>query len=159
MRVGSQRRRMARALAPPTSTSQTTLIQRRWLNHYGGMVHARTGGQAEAAAIRLSPEYRDRDVALVWEANAFSVQHLLPEVLALDLSEVVSLDCPLVRFLGRHDLNVSSTVAAEWFDRVKAPAKQLVWFKRSAHETFNEEPGRFLVSLVNIVRPMADRAK
>ena len=132
-------------------------IQRRWLNHYGGMVHARTGGQAEAAAIRLSPEYRDRDVALVWEASAFSVRHLLPAVLEMDLSEVSSLECPVVLFLGRHDFNVSSTVAAEWFEGVQAPAKQLVWFEHSAHEAFNEEPGRFLVSLVNVVRPMAHR--
>jgi proline iminopeptidase len=151
-----------RALAPYAAdgrrpTLEHLEIQRRWLNHYGGMVHARTGGQAEAAAIRLSPEYRDRDVALVWEANAFSVQHLLPEVLQLDLSDVVSLDCPVVLFLGRHDFNVSSTVAAEWFERVKAPAKQLVWFEHSAHEVFNEEPGRFLVSLVNLVRPLANR--
>lgn len=151
-----------RGIAPYAAEgSRTTLehleIQRRWLNHYGGMVYGRTGGEAEAAAIRLSPEYRDRDVALVWEANAFSVKHLLPEVLGMDLSEVASLDCPVVLFLGRHDFNVSSTVAAEWFARVQAPAKQLVWFEHSAHEAFNEEPGRFLVSLVNVVRPMADR--
>nr|WP_208543161.1 alpha/beta fold hydrolase [Lysobacter alkalisoli] len=29
--------------------------QRKWLNHYGGMVHNRTGGAAEARAIALSP--------------------------------------------------------------------------------------------------------
>ena len=96
-------------------------------------------------------------MALVWEASAFSVRHLLPAVLEMDLSEVSSLECPVVLFLGRHDFNVSSTVAAEWFEGVQAPAKQLVWFEHSAHEAFNEEPGRFLVSLVNVVRPLANR--
>ena len=55
--------------------------QRKWLNFYGGMVHNRTGGQAEAAAIQLAPEYGDRDVAQVWKANDFLAEHLLSDAL------------------------------------------------------------------------------
>ncbi len=132
--------------------------QRRWLNHYGGMVHNRRGGEAEGAAIRLSPEYSDADVAGVWEANDFSVGHLLTGVLTLDMGQVRRLDCPLLLFLGRHDYNVSSSLAAEWFERVQAPAKQLVWFEDSAHEVMNEEPGKTLVSLVRYAWPIAKRA-
>jgi proline iminopeptidase len=131
--------------------------QRRWLNHYGGMVHNRRGGDAEAAAIRLSPEYSDADVAGVWAANDFSVQHLLADVLTLDMGQVRTLDCPLLLFLGRHDYNVSSSLAAEWFERVQAPSKQLVWFENSAHEVMNEEPGKTLVSLVRYALPLAGR--
>lgn len=132
--------------------------QRRWLNHYGGMVHNRRGGEAEGAAIRLAPEYSDADVAGVWAANDFSVQHLLAGVLTLDMGRVQQLDCPLLLFLGRHDYNVSSSLAAEWFERVRAPSKQLVWFEDSAHEVMNEEPGKTLLSLVRYARPMAERA-
>jgi hypothetical protein len=42
--------------------------------------------------------------------------------------------------------------------KVKAPSKQLVWFENSAHEIFNEEPGKTLVSLVRHVRPFAEKA-
>ena len=136
--------------------------QRRWLNFYGGMVHNRTGGQAEAAAIRLAPEYSDRDLAQVWTANDFSAEHLLSEVLTLDMSEVQALDVPLLLFLGRHDYNVSSSLAAEWFEAVQAPSKQLVWFEHSAHEVMIEEPGKTLLSLVRyalpLARPAGDRA-
>src|SRR5690606_1473130 len=59
--------------------------QRRWLNFYGGMVHNRHGGEAEGAAVRLSPEYSDQDVARIWDANDFSVEHLLTGVLTLDM--------------------------------------------------------------------------
>ncbi|WP_235685341.1 hypothetical protein [Corallococcus silvisoli] len=65
---------------------------------------------------------------------------------------------PLFPFLGRHDRNVSATVAAEWFAGVKAPARRLVWFEQSAHELMAEEPGRVLLSLVRDVRPIAERA-
>lgn len=132
--------------------------QRKWLNQYGGMVHNRTGGNAEAAAIRLSPEYTDQDVAAIWKGNDFSMQHLLAEVLTLDMSQVRELKTPLFLFLGRHDYNVSSELAAEWFNTVRAPGKQLVWFEQSAHEVMIEEPGKTLLTLVNQVRPIAERA-
>src|SRR5690554_559283 len=133
--------------------------QRKWLNFYGGMVHNRTGGQAEAAAIRLAPEYADRDVAQVWAANDFSAEHLLSGVLSLDMGQVEALDVPLLLFLGRHDYNVSSSVAAEWFERVQAPSKRLVWFEHSAHEVMVEEPGKTLLSLVQYALPFAGTAE
>lgn len=132
--------------------------QRRWLNHYGGMVHNRRGGDAEAAAVKLSPEYTDQDVADVWKGNDFSMQHLLGEVLTLDMSAVRELKTPLFLFEGRHDHNVSSELAAQWFATVKAPSKQLVWFEQSAHEVMIEEPGKTLLTLVQQVRPIAERA-
>ena len=137
---------------------EALMVQRRWLNHYGGMVHNRRGGGAEAAAIALSPEYRDSDVRQVWAGNDFSMEHLLAEVLTMDMRGVRALDCPLLLFLGRHDINVSSELAAEWFDRVQAPAKHLVWFEQSAHEVMIGEPGKTLLSLVQLARPFAERA-
>lgn len=148
------------ALAPYAQGSEPVPLeklfkQRKWLNEYGGMVHNRSGGSAEAAAIRLSPEYTDDDLAKVWKANDFSMQHLLSEVLTLDMSRVDQLKTPLFLFLGRHDYNVSSELAAEWFTRVQAPAKQLVWFEQSAHEVMMEERGKTLLTLVQQVRPIA----
>lgn len=132
--------------------------QRKWLNHYGGMVYNRRGGDAEGAAVTLSPEYSDLDVAGMWKGNDFSMQHLLADVLTLDMSTVRELDVPLFLFLGRHDHNVSSALAAEWFATVKAPRKRMVWFEQSAHEVMIEEPGKTLVTLVRDVRPIAERA-
>ncbi|HYG06308.1 MAG TPA: alpha/beta fold hydrolase [Stenotrophomonas sp.] len=134
------------------------LKQRKWLNYYGGMVHNRKGGDAEAAAINLSPEYTDADIANVWKGNDFSMEHLLVDVLAQDMTSVRELKTPVFLFLGRHDHNVSSEVAAEWFKTVNAPRKQLVWFEQSAHEVMNEEPGKTLLTLVQQVRPIAEQA-
>lgn len=130
--------------------------QRKWLNHYGGMVYGRSGGEAEGAAFQLSPEYTDEDLSKVWEANEFSMNALLPKLMTVDFTDVRKLDCPVILFLGRHDFNVSSSVAAEWFEHVDAPSKRLVWFENSAHEVMNEEPGKMLVSLVRYARPLAD---
>jgi len=132
------------------------MIQRKWLNQFGGMVYRRTGGQAESAAMSLSPEYTDRDVQLIGEASNYSLDKLLSHALTLDLGGVKHLDCPLILFLGRHDHNVSSSLGEAWFQKVQAPSKRLVWFENSAHEVMNEEPGKTLISLVRYVRPLAN---
>lgn len=133
-------------------------LQRKWLGFYGGAVYGRTDFAAESAAVRLAPEYSDADVEAIWTANEFSAERMLAEVMNLDLSGLTKLRCPLILFNGRHDYNVSSSVAAEWFERVQAPSKTLIWFEHSAHEIMNEQPGQMLVALVQHARPLAERA-
>jgi pimeloyl-ACP methyl ester carboxylesterase len=117
----------------------------------------RKDNAAEGDLAKLSPDYTDEESRRVWEGNKFATPILLPQVLNRDL-DVKKLDCPLILFEGRHDTNVNSEVAAEWFARVKAPEKHFVWFEHSAHLPITEEPGKFLVSLVRFVRPIAERA-
>jgi pimeloyl-ACP methyl ester carboxylesterase len=135
-------------------------IQRKWLGFYGGAIRGRTGEgfDAESAAVSLAPEYSDADVESFWAGNELSEGRLLAEVLKTDFSRVTKLACPLILFNGRDDYNVSATLAAEWFSRVQAPSKALVWFERSAHMMMNEEPGRMLVALVEHALPIAKRA-
>lgn len=133
-------------------------LQRKWLSFFGGYIYGRTSGDFEAAAIKLSPEYSDADVRQIWTGNEFSEGKLLAEVVSLDMSSVKELGTPLILFNGRHDHNVSAELAAEWFGRVKAPAKSLVWFEHSGHEVMIEEPGKMLVELVRLARPIAERA-
>ena len=133
-------------------------LQRKWLGHYGGAVHGRQNFSHETAATKLSPEYTDDDLRTIWKANEFSSEHLLAEVLGLDFSRYTQFKCPIILLNGRHDYNVSASAAAEWFAKVRAPSKSLIWFENSAHEMFNEEPGKMLVTLVRYARPIAEKA-
>jgi proline iminopeptidase len=151
------------SIAPYASVGSTVALkdlylQRKWLGEFGGAVSGRANSAAEGAAIALSPEYTDTDLAKVWKGNDFSENALLAFVLTLNFSNATSFKCPIVLFNGRDDYNVSATAAAEWFARVEAPSKSLVWFEHSAHEMFNEEPGKMLVSMVQLLRPIAERA-
>ena len=132
--------------------------KRDWVGVYGGVMAYRKNNAADSALARLSPDYTDDEITHLWDGNAFAAPFLLPEVVSLDMSSIKQLDCPLILFLGRKDINVNSEVAAEWFAKVKAPQKQLVWFEHSAHMPMTEEPGKFLVSLVSYARPIAERA-
>jgi pimeloyl-ACP methyl ester carboxylesterase len=132
-------------------------VERRWSDHFGGVMAYRTG-QTDGVAARLSPDYSDADAPRVYAGNAYSQDFLFSAVLGLDLSGTRELRCPLILLAGRHDRTVNSDVAREWFDRVRAPAKRFVWFEHSAHEVMSEEPGKVLVSLVQYARPLAVRA-
>ena len=137
---------------------EAIMTQRKWLNHYGGAAWRRPGAGFEAAAIGLAPEYTDEDVRKAFEGQPAVTDALLPRVLMTDLSGIRKLETPLILMLGRHDINVSSEVAAEWFETVEAPSKQLIWFERSGHHQTSEEPGKLLLSLVTYARPIAERA-
>jgi len=131
--------------------------QRKWLDLYGGVMAHRDGNSAESGLARLSPDYTNDEISRIWEGNDFSEQYLLAPVLSLNLTDIRKLDCPLIIFAGRYDVNVNSQIAAEWFANVNAPSKQFVWFENSAHLPMTEEPGKFLISLVRYARPNAER--
>ncbi len=133
-------------------------IQRKWLRMFGGVMAYRADNDVENEATRLSPEYSDDEIRHIWDGNAFSEKFLLEDVINIDLSPIARLDCPLILLEGRHDRNVNSEVAAEWFSKIKAPAKRFVWFDHSGHEAMMEEPGKLLVSLVRYARPFAEKA-
>ena len=132
--------------------------QRKWLDFYGGVMAHRQGNSAESDLARLSPDYTDEEISRIWQGNDFSEHYLLQDILSLDLTGIRQLDCPLIVFAGRYDVNINSQVAAEWFAKVKAPSKQFVWFENSAHLPMTEEPGKFLISLVRNARPIAEQA-
>jgi proline iminopeptidase len=132
--------------------------QRKWLNHYGGAAWHRDGAGFEMVALKLAPEYSDDDIRHPFRGQPAVSEQMLPAILATDLSGIRRLRTPLLLFLGRHNSNVSSEVAAEWFAKVKAPTKRLVWFERSAHQITSEEPGKLLNALVTYARPVAAAA-
>jgi pimeloyl-ACP methyl ester carboxylesterase len=133
-------------------------LQRKWLTLYGGVMSGRQSNAVESAAVLLSPEYSDAEIRRVWDGNEFSENLLLAKVVALDLSTVTELKCPVILLAGRDDYNASSSVAAEWFERLRAPSKKFVWFEHTAHEVMNEAPGKTLVSLVKYALPLAEHA-
>jgi proline iminopeptidase len=132
--------------------------ERKWLDHFGGVMAYRDGNSAEGDLAELSPDYTEAEIPHIWDGNEFIEHYLLVDVLAQNLTTIRKLDCPLIVFAGRYDVDVNSQLAAEWFATVQAPAKQFVWFEHSAHLPMTEEPGKFLISLVRYARPFAEQA-
>lgn len=140
----------------PERNVQNLGVERKWLAAYGGYYWP--AGEGHNVAIsKLSPDYTADELKLRDEAQGFSDQALWGEIGKISLSDATQFSLPVVILQGRQDLGTSSALVAEWFKKVKAPSKQLIWFEDSSHMTFEEEPGKMLVSLVNEVRPLTGR--
>jgi pimeloyl-ACP methyl ester carboxylesterase len=62
---------------------------------------------------------------------------------------------PVSFFLGRQDQWVPPNTSVQYFEALTAPSKKLVWFEKSGHEPFVDEPAKFNASMVELVRPAA----
>lgn len=140
-------------------TRERIITARKWAQHYGGLTAYRTESPYYYRAPLLSPEYNDCDRAGIDRGNEFSLGRVLPEFLDVDFSQVREFPIPVLMFMGRHDYTTPSQPTADWLARVKAPYKQGVWFENSAHMVMWEEPGKWLVSMLQYVRPLADDTK
>jgi pimeloyl-ACP methyl ester carboxylesterase len=132
------------------------ITQRKWVSVFGGTMAFRDGSKADTDLGELSPDYTDAEIPHLWDGNKFTESYLLADLLSHDWS-VPKLDCPVIFFAGRHDYIANSQVVAAWFERLQSPSKRFVWFENSGHMPMTEEPGKFLMSLVDFVRPLAER--
>ena len=139
------------------TTFQNIALERKWLEYYGGVAWRRHGFDWVAHTWDLSPDYSEADLDAIRAGGQFSFVELLPQLLAVNFVNLTDFRCPILLFTGRHDLSVSHEVAAEWYQKLQAPEKKLVWFENSAHLPMLEEPGRFLFHLITDVRPIAAR--
>lgn len=145
--------------APGRLTIERIGVQRQWLMHYGGLAWGRRNYDVFDGERKLSPDYSDAELAAIDQGSLFSLRHLLPSLESVAFAKhETRLGCPFFLFNGRHDYSTSHEVAAEWFDHVSAPVKKMFWFENSAHMMMQEQPGLFLMHLVEDVRPLAVRA-
>jgi pimeloyl-ACP methyl ester carboxylesterase len=151
------------AIAPyPGPNGQLTIerigAQREWVMYYGGLAWGRKDFKPFDDARKLSPDYNNEELKAIDQGSLFSLQHLLRPLESVSFGKMTRFECPVFLFNGRHDYSTSHEVAAHWFARISAPAKQMFWFENSAHMMMQEQPGLFLMHLVNDVRPLAVRA-
>lgn len=148
------------ALAPypgddPKRALEKLLLQRKHLESWANGFFWRGRSNDYMDTVALSPDYTPAEVKALDAGLESSLTALWPQLMQYSLRDKTMLKVPLVLFEGRHDMSVSSELAAEWFEMVRAPFKKLVWFEDSAHMPLMEEPGRVLVHLVQDVLPLA----
>ena len=84
----------------------------------------------------------------------FSTEAMWPETPRLNLIESVpALQMPAFFPLGRQDHWVPPQTSVAYIDALTAPSKRVVWFERSGHEPFVDEPEKFSAAMGNLVRP------
>jgi pimeloyl-ACP methyl ester carboxylesterase len=132
------------------------LTQRRLLGQFGGEYYKSRVG---AFGVVLKNLVFSREYTLIDRINFFrgiyrSLDALHEELSRVNLFATVSkVEVPVYFCLGRHDHEVPSSLSAEYFEVLKAPSKQLVWFERSAHLPNVEERAAFNGFMLKTVLP------
>jgi pimeloyl-ACP methyl ester carboxylesterase len=116
---------------------------------YGGLIHNVNGyGSLVKYLLRylptFKPEYTLLDLIKIMQGNFFSTRTMMKELLTVNLSkQVPEVIVPVYFLMGRHDYNWSAELAKKYFDELKAPKKEFIWFEKSAHAPNGEEPTKF----------------
>lgn len=101
------------------------------------------------------PDYTLEEAANVGPAMGWMGRHIVDGSGGAPPRIVDQFSVPVVILGGRNDLMTTYDGARTYFDKLKAPKKEFITFERSAHFIMFEEPGRFLLTLVNVVLPLA----
>lgn len=146
-------------IGPPPYTGNWRpkfMTERRLLGKFGGEYH---GSRIGAFGVVLETLMFSREYTALDRINFFRgiygcLDALFGELYRTDLfAEVPKVDIPIYFCLGRHDHEVPSELSAKYFEALKAPRKQLVWFENSAHLPNTEEREKFNRFMIETVLP------
>ncbi|MBN7796846.1 alpha/beta hydrolase [Parahaliea mediterranea] len=151
---------------PELGADHVATIQRH-LSRFGASIHALRDPQDGLHSHLMLDTILSPDLSMGELYKKFFPDPMSPanEALLVDLYDYeitypdeYVFEVPVFIFQGEHDWQTPTTLIKEWFKQVRAPVKEYVAFEDSAHYVVNEEPGKYLYSLVAKVRPLAVRA-
>jgi pimeloyl-ACP methyl ester carboxylesterase len=143
-----------RAIGPPPYSADSVFAERTIVNQLDGQMRLRILWKA-GRALFGGPESSLFDLPNLIRGFRFSMNAMWTEVSKLNLLELVpSLEMPVVILAGRRDHWVLPETTLSWYEMLDAPSKSLVWFERSGHEVFVDEPEKFNQTLVELARPL-----
>ncbi|MDR1559712.1 MAG: alpha/beta hydrolase [Clostridiales bacterium] len=123
------------------------MAQRKIMTKYGGYSPNEKKRNLIASFVKpiiLSGEYSLSDLLGIILGYKFSLKVMWPKIADTDLAkECPKLEMPYFIFDGRFDNNTPASLMDEYFAKIEAPRKELVWFEESGHNPMSDEPERF----------------
>ena len=81
----------------------------------------------------------------------FSCRLMGDEIMGVNLlQEIPELSIPVFFFAGNYDYTTPFVLVEQFYNRLYAPFKKLIWFEHSAHMPHMEEPDKFQRTLIAI---------
>lgn len=98
------------------------------------------------------PEYGLYDKANFLIGLVTTFNQVYPQLYNVDFrKQAVKLDVPMYFMEGRHDINAPPALTQEYFNVLKAPHKEFIWFEHSGHSPWINERDKFIDLMVNSV--------
>ena len=160
--------RELKGIAPypsPNRTMADTLLVRKWARHFNGGWYGKPNFDLLFALPDWAPEYTQADVdaqekATQWFSRTVMANSRAQAASAPPASQNAgnrkSFKVPVVVIMGRNDLHTPYEPAKAFFETIEAPHKRFITLERSAHVPMMEEPGMFLLTLIQEVLPLTE---
>jgi len=88
------------------------------------------------------------------------LETMWPEIGRVKLeNECVDLKIPYFIFDGCLDKNTPADLVEDYYQRINAPEKELIWFKESGHNPLLDEPDLFKAKLVDRCYKILEKGK
>ena len=122
------------------------MVQRNAMMKYGG--YSKSEGKRSyydsfVKPMLLSGEYSLSDLLGIIFGYKKVLKVMWPEIGQEDLTKYTEFSVPIYVFDGRLDMNTPAELVEEWFAKINAPHKELIWFENSGHNPMGDEPDRF----------------
>lgn len=142
---------------PQTFFSGMMVLKNKWIPYYGGQIYGEKGILPYIVKNSICSEFTVFDYVPYLLGMLKSGPASWDIMITTDLrKQAAEFHCPFIIMQGRKDFNVFPTLVEEFFGMVKAPAKQIYWFEKSAHFPHFEEKELFQKIMIKEVLPLVN---
>jgi pimeloyl-ACP methyl ester carboxylesterase len=136
---------------PPYKSLQDNLIQRKYLDSFGGSTYSVKMKKLMKKATSLK-EYNLWDWLYRFKKGIyFSLEHLKDELMHVEFDETIhEVKVPIYFFSGETDFQVPMVLTKTYFDQLVAPKKEFVFFEKCGHMIPFEQPEKFCNEVIRI---------
>ena len=120
--------------------------QREVMNKYGGYSPNEKGGYLTSTLIPMlkAGEYSLSDLIGIAIGHKVVLEKMWPECGRTNFNKMAThFEMPFYIFDGRLDQNTPSSLVEDWYNKIDAPDKCLIWFEESGHNPMNDEGDKF----------------
>jgi pimeloyl-ACP methyl ester carboxylesterase len=111
---------------------------------FGGGLHHSKSFMPLLLTGLAAPEYSLRDARNIPKGVSLYSRNFVYNSISGDLMDAVArVEVPIYFFTGRYDYTDPFVLTEQYFSKIKASEKHIVWFEDSAHFAFYEEPAAF----------------
>jgi proline iminopeptidase len=139
--------------APPI---EKILLVRKWARLFNGGWYGKPDFDLMFALDEWAPEYTQADVDAQRAATQWTTRTLAAGGGMRPLQDLATQQVPVIMIQGRFDLHTPYEPAKAFFESIQAPHKKFITLERAAHAPMFEQPGQFLIALVQDVLPLTE---
>lgn len=123
-----------------------------WLFEFGGELKRSKSFFPFIWSGLQAPEYTLPEVSSVAKGSSFSSANMKYNVLSANINdEIREYLVPVYFFVGRSDYVTPSELVTDYYNLIKAPKKEIIYFENSSHFPFFEEPEKFCLEIKKMI--------